>query len=35
MKVLSEGQYIKHFQYRLRVITETDEQRTTIDFEYS
>ena len=34
MKNLAEGQYIKHFQYGLGVITETDKEtdRTSIDF---
>lgn len=33
MKGLAEGQYIKHFQYGCGVITETDVERTTIDFD--
>ena len=33
MKGLSEGQYIKHFQYGLGVITATDADRTSIDFD--
>ncbi len=33
MKGISEGQYIKHFQYGLGVITETDSERTSIDFD--
>jgi len=33
LKGLSEGQYIKHFQYGLGVITETDADRTSIDFD--
>ncbi|HEY4683016.1 MAG TPA: hypothetical protein VIH17_07175 [Candidatus Acidoferrales bacterium] len=33
MKALSEGQYIKHFQYGNGVITESDADRTTIDFD--
>ena len=33
MKPLSEGQYVKHFQYGYGVITETDVDRTTIDFD--
>ncbi len=33
MKGLAEGQYIKHFQYGLGVITETDADRTSIDFD--
>ena len=33
MKALAEGQYIKHFQYGLGVITESDNDRTSIDFD--
>lgn len=33
MKALQEGAYIKHFQYGLGVITESDSERTTIDFD--
>lgn len=33
MKGFAEGQYIKHFQYGLGVITETDPERTSIDFD--
>jgi hypothetical protein len=33
MKALPKGQYIKHFQYGLGVITESNEQRTSIDFD--
>ncbi|MGA7625459.1 MAG: hypothetical protein WB630_20345 [Candidatus Acidiferrales bacterium] len=33
MKTLPEGQYIKHFQYGLGVITESDNDRTSIDFD--
>ena len=33
MKGLAEGQYIRHFQYGLGVITETDAERTSIDFD--
>jgi hypothetical protein len=33
MKLVSQGQYIKHFQYGCGVITETDSERTTIDFD--
>ncbi len=33
MQVLSEGQYIKHEQYGLGVVTESDAERTTIDFD--
>jgi hypothetical protein len=30
---LSAGQYVKHFQYGCGVITESDANRTTIDFD--
>jgi hypothetical protein len=33
MKALPKGQYIRHFQYGLGVITESDERRTSIDFD--
>jgi len=33
VQVLSEGQYIKHQQYGLGVVTESDAERTTIDFD--
>ena len=33
MKALSEGLYIKHFQYGLGVITDSDSERTSIDFD--
>ncbi len=33
MKPLPEGQYIKHFQYGCGVVTESDAERTTIDFD--
>jgi hypothetical protein len=33
LKALPEGQYIKHFQYGLGVITESDHDRTSIDFD--
>ncbi len=33
MKALLEGQYIKHFQYGLGVVTESDNDRTSIDFD--
>ena len=33
MKALEEGQYIKHFQYGLGVVVESDEERTSIDFD--
>jgi hypothetical protein len=33
MKVLPKEQYSKYFQYRHAVITESDEQRASIDFD--
>ncbi len=33
MKALPKGQYIKHFLYGFGVITESDEERTSIDFD--
>ncbi len=33
MQVLSEGQYIKHDLYGFGVVTESDPERTTIDFD--
>jgi hypothetical protein len=33
VKALTEGNYIKHFQYGLGVVTESDANRTTIDFD--
>jgi hypothetical protein len=33
MKALAEGKYVKHFQYGCGVITESDEDRTSIDFD--
>ena len=33
MKTLEEGQYVKHFQYGCGVVTESDADRTTIDFD--
>lgn len=33
VKALTEGQYIKHFQYGCGVVTESDAERTTIDFD--
>ncbi len=33
MKALQEGAYIKHFQYGLGVVTESDAERTSIDFD--
>lgn len=33
MQVLSSGQQIKHAQYGLGVVTESDAERTAIDFD--
>lgn len=33
MKALQEGAYIKHFQYGLGVVTESDSERTLIEFD--
>jgi len=33
LKALEEGAYIKHFQYGLGVVTESDNERTSIDFD--
>jgi hypothetical protein len=33
LKGLQEGAYIKHFQYGLGVVTESDSERTSIDFD--
>jgi hypothetical protein len=33
VQVLSEGQYIKHDVYGFGVVTESDPERTTIDFD--
>ena len=33
MKALVEGAYIKHFQYGLGVVTESNSERTSIDFD--
>ncbi len=33
MKALEEGLYVKHFQYGCGVVTESDADRTTIDFD--
>ncbi len=33
MKALAEGQYVKHFQYGCGVVTDSDDDRTTIDFD--
>jgi hypothetical protein len=32
MHVLPEGQFVKHFQYGLGVVTQSDTERTSIDF---
>jgi hypothetical protein len=33
VQVLPEGQYIKHEQYGVGVVTESDAERTTIEFQ--
>ena len=33
LKALAEGLYIKHFQYGLGVVTDSDSERTSIDFD--
>jgi hypothetical protein len=33
LKALTKGLYIKHFQYGCGVITASDEERTSIDFD--
>lgn len=33
MKALQKGDYIKHFQYGLGVVTESNAERTDIDFD--
>ncbi len=33
MQALAEGQYIKHEQYGFGTVTESDAERTTIEFE--
>ncbi len=33
MQVLAEGQYIKHEQYGFGVVTQSDAERTTIEFD--
>jgi hypothetical protein len=33
LKALQEGAYIKHFQYGLGVVTESDNERTSIEFD--
>jgi len=32
MRTLPQGQFIKHFQYGLGVVTQSDSERTSIDF---
>ena len=33
MQVLPEGQYIRHEQYGIGIVKESDSERTTIDFD--
>lgn len=33
MKALQEGQYVRHFQYGLGIVIESDAERTSIDFD--
>jgi len=33
VRALAEGQHVKHFQYGFGVVTESDAERTTIDFD--
>ncbi|HEV8132123.1 MAG TPA: hypothetical protein VGQ81_12785 [Acidobacteriota bacterium] len=33
MKAVQPGQYVRHFQYGLGVVTASDVERTTIDFD--
>ena len=33
LKALEQGAYIKHFQYGLGVVTESNSERTSIDFD--
>jgi len=33
LKALAEGLYIKHFQYGLGVVTDSDAEHTSIDFD--
>jgi hypothetical protein len=33
VKALREGQYVKHFQYGFGIVTESDPERTSIDFD--
>jgi hypothetical protein len=32
MQVLAEGQFVKHTQYGLGVVTQSDAERTSVDF---
>ncbi len=32
MQALPEGQFVRHFQYGLGVVTQSDAERTSIDF---
>ena len=33
MKVIPEGQYVKHYRYGMGVVTESDTKQTSIDFD--
>jgi hypothetical protein len=33
MKAIQAGQYVKHFQYGCGVVTESNDERTSIDFD--
>jgi hypothetical protein len=33
MKAIAAGQYVKHFQYGCGVVTESNDERTSIDFD--
>jgi len=33
MKVIPEGQYVKHYRYGMGVVTESDNRQTSIDFD--
>lgn len=33
MKAIPEGQYIKHYRYGMGIVTESDAQETSIDFD--
>jgi hypothetical protein len=33
MKVIPEGQYVKHYRYGMGVVTESDTRQTAIDFD--